>query len=137
MPLVYTLCTNKKTSTYKTILRQLKRDQPDYCPEQINIDFELAAMNAAKEVFPEAKIQYCYFHLKQSVVRNLASNGLKERFEIDTTFTMEILQMVAVAFLPVAEVRFDFANIRMSEHMNVCYVLFFSQLGASSMGKVH
>lgn len=89
----------------------MKRDQPDYCPDQINIDFELAAMKAAKEVFPGAKIQYCYFHLKQSVIRNLASNGLKERYEKDTAFTKEILQMVAVAFLPVDEVRTDFAMI--------------------------
>lgn len=114
---MYTLCTNKKTSTYKTILRQLKRDQPDYSPDQINIDFELAAMNAAKEVFPETKIQYCYFHLKQSVIRNLASNGLKERYEVDTKFAKEILQMVSVAFLPVDEVRIYECLCQASETM--------------------
>lgn len=92
-------------------MQQLKKDKPDYSPEQINIDFELAAKKAANHVFPKAKIQYCLFHLKQNIIRNLASNGLKERFEKDTKFSHEILQMVAVAFLPVDEVRIDCAKI--------------------------
>lgn len=79
--------------------------QPDYSPTQINVDFELAAINAIKEVFPNAKIQGCFFHLAQSIVRNLGTNGLKVRYETDMKFAKEIRQMLGIAFLPVDKVR--------------------------------
>lgn len=106
MPIIYVLCTNKKTSTYNTIFQQIKTDQPTYQPKQINLDFELAAINAAKSVFEGADVQGCLFHLKQSVVRNLASNGLKERYEKDLRFAKEIREMISVAFLPEEKVDF-------------------------------
>lgn len=89
------------------MFKQLKKDQENYEPGQINVDFELAAMNAAKAVFPGAKIQFCFFHFKQSILRNLSTNGLKERYENDSVFSDEIRQMMAVAFLPVDDVSFE------------------------------
>lgn len=100
MPLVYVLCTNKKTATYKTIFEQIKRDQPNYQPLQMNLDFEMAAINATKSVYPTSKIQLCNFHLKQSVLRNLASKGMKERYETELKFSTEIRQLMAIAYLP-------------------------------------
>lgn len=94
------LCTNKATPTYKTVLELIKSKLPNYKPAQINVDFELAAINAIKEVFFDTKIQGCLFHLKQSVLRNLVSNQLKHALETDMKFSTEIRQMVAVAFLP-------------------------------------
>lgn len=57
MALVYCVCASKTAITYKMILERLKADQPNFAPKQINIDFELATNNAAKEVFLNAKIQ--------------------------------------------------------------------------------
>lgn len=74
--------------------------QPQYKPKKVNVDFELAAINAITEEFPNAKVQGCNFHLKQSVIRNLNTNGLKNRYETDMKFAREIRQMVAIAFLP-------------------------------------
>lgn len=107
VPLLFALCTNKTTLTYKTIFEQIKLKLPNYTPAQINVDFELAAINAIKEVFPNTKIQGCFFHLKQSVVRNLNSNHLKTRLETDLKFSTEIRQMVAVAFLPPDQVSYQ------------------------------
>lgn len=104
MPLISVLCVNKDANTYKTIFKALKSDQPNYSPKQINVDFEQAAIKAAKSVFPTAKIQGCYFHLKQSVIRNLATNGLKGRYETELKFAEEIRKMIAIAFLPVEKV---------------------------------
>lgn len=104
MPLLFALCTNKHKDTYKTIFERIKHDQPEYSPKQINMDFELAAIKAAAEVFPNAKIQGCLFHCSQSVVRNLSTNGLKNRYETDAQFAKEIRQMIGLAFLPVEKV---------------------------------
>lgn len=83
----------------------MKSDQPNFNPKQINVDFEQAAIKAAKEVFGSSKIQGCYFHLLQSVIRNLGTNQLKERYETDVSFASEIRQMTGVAFLPIDKVR--------------------------------
>lgn len=111
MPLVFVLCTHKNTATYKTIFGQLKADQPQLKPKQINVDFEVAAIKAAKEAFPDAKIQGCFFHLLQSVVRNLAHNQLKQRYETNLQFATEIRQMTGIAFLPVEKVVTKFSPL--------------------------
>lgn len=100
MPLLCVLCTNKKKSTYKTIFEQIRLHLPEYFPNQINVDFELAAINAIKEMFPNTKIQGCLFHFIQSIIRNLGTNGLKRRYETNLKFATEIRQMIGVAFLP-------------------------------------
>lgn len=69
----------------------------------------MAAINAAKAVFPGAKVQGCLFHLAQSVGRNLNQNGLKGRYENDLQFANEIREMVAIAFLPPNEVNTCFS----------------------------
>lgn len=100
MPLVFAICTNKQKVTYKTIFQQIKKQLPKYRPKKVNVDFELAAINAIAEEFPNAEIQGCNFHFKQSVIRNLNTIGLKKRYETDIKFAREIREMVAIAFLP-------------------------------------
>lgn len=86
------------------MFEQLKKHKKKLAPKQINVDCELAAVNAAQKAFPNAKIQLCFFHVKQSVIRNLAKNGLKERYESDSKFADEVRMMLAVAFLPEKDV---------------------------------
>lgn len=105
MPLVFACGSSKDAATYKQIFNLLKKDQPNMMPTQINVDFEQAAIKAAKEVFGQTQIQGCYFHLLQSIIRNLATNNLKERYESDITFSSEIRQMSGLAFLPIEKVR--------------------------------
>lgn len=119
MPLVYVLCTSKKTATYKLMFEKLKEGRPKMNPKQINCDCELAAIKAAKQVFPHSKVQLCYFHIKQSVVRNLTTNHLKERYESDIKFANEVRKMVSVAFLPEDQVAPSWKNfIVNSETLN-------------------
>lgn len=104
LPCIFVLTTDKKTKTYAKMFNAIKSRLPGFMPHQINCDFELAAIKAAKKVFPESKIQGCYFHLSQSIVRNLNNQNLKIRYERDLVFASEIRQMQAVAFLPVNKV---------------------------------
>lgn len=84
--------------TYQQILTLL---QPHANPKQIHVDFEMAAIKAIKEIFPDVKIQGCDFHRLQNILRNLNTRQLKGRYEKDAKFASEIRQMQAVAFLPV------------------------------------
>lgn len=104
MPLAYALCKGKTTGTYRTIFEQMKAIRPGLNPTQITMDFELAAINAAKMVFPTARVQTCYFHFTQSIIRNMGQHGLKTKYQSDNTFAQEIRQLIALAFLPPAQV---------------------------------
>lgn len=104
MPLVFVLCTDKKTATYREIFKQLVAKKPTLKPPQINLDFELATIKAAKDVFPQTKLQGCLFHLAQAVVRNLGQHELKGRYENEIKFSSEIRQLIALAYLPIDKV---------------------------------
>lgn len=101
VPLVYTICSDKKVATYRTILNRLKTERPNLDPAQITVDFELAAIKAAKEVFPTSKIQGCHFHLAKNIVKNLGQHGLKSRYESDARFAHDVRKLMALAFVPV------------------------------------
>ncbi|XP_055309109.1 uncharacterized protein LOC129572999, partial [Sitodiplosis mosellana] len=55
VPLVYTLLTNKKQDTYVDVLKFLHELEPTLNPTDYMVDFEMAAMNAIGEVFPETE----------------------------------------------------------------------------------
>lgn len=38
---------------------------PEWNLQQIHLDFEASAIPAIREVFPQADIEGCYFHLKK------------------------------------------------------------------------
>lgn len=104
IPLVYVLCCEKNTATYRTIFGQIKKKQPQFNPLQINVDFEQAAIKALKEIFPNAHIQGCHFHFSKNIVQNLGKNGLKTRYEQDGKFAHEIRKMIALPFIPAAKI---------------------------------
>jgi len=55
-------------------------------PERILLNFESAAINAFRSAFPNATVTGCYFHLTQSVMRNVNRNGMKEEYEKNDMF---------------------------------------------------
>lgn len=98
--MVFVLTTNKTYNTYRTIFRTIKKELPNWEPTQITVDFEMATIKAAREVFPNAHIQGCNFHLAKNVVKNLGTHGLKKRYETEVKFAAEIRQLIAMAFVP-------------------------------------
>jgi len=80
---IYCLLSNKTRHTYERVFEQLKRLVPAGAPEIILTDFETAAMHAFKHEYPNATTSGCYFHLCQSVIRNVSYLGLKEAYETD------------------------------------------------------
>lgn len=90
--------------TYLQLFNELISRRPNIQPLNIIIDFEMAAIKAARQVWPNAKIQGCHFHLKKNMVHNLGQHGLKKRYEEDIQFAHEIKMLMSLGFLPVDEV---------------------------------
>lgn len=52
-------------------------------PTMIMFDFEKAAMNAAQFVYLNTKVKSCFFHLGQSIWRQIQIVGLSKRYSTD------------------------------------------------------
>lgn len=53
-------------------------------------DFEIAAINAARGVISDIRIQGCFFHLAQSVYRKLCALGFQTRYGTDESFAVKV-----------------------------------------------
>lgn len=104
IPLVFILSCDKAKPTYREIFDILLNHQPLIKPGLIVLDFELAAVNAAKQVFAGTRIQCCNFHLRKNIIHQLAQKGLKRRYETDAIFANEIRMLLALAYVPVDSV---------------------------------
>ena len=67
------------------MFRLLKSHCPDLKIAKLQMDFEVAAINAAKEVFPEAEVRGCRFHLAQAWFRKLGRLGLHSVYNHKTS----------------------------------------------------
>ena len=63
------------------------------------IDFERACINAITEVFPQANVIGCLFHLCKSIYRHVQSTGLQEQYLVDEVFRTNIRMIAALAFV--------------------------------------
>jgi len=64
VPAVYKLLRNKKEDTYKRMFLAIKFLKPQLNPKSMMFDFEKAAMNASKYVFPSINIKGCFIPFK-------------------------------------------------------------------------
>lgn len=73
--------------TYRTMFRLLRSHCLDLRIAKLQMDFEVAAHNAAKEVFPEAEVRGCRFHPAQAWFRKLGRLGLHSVYNHKTSKT--------------------------------------------------
>lgn len=73
-------------------------------PPVVSVDFELAAVNAIRRVFPTAEVSCCYFHLCQSVWRHTQSLGLTCLYKQDAEFATRIRMLPSLAYVPTEDV---------------------------------
>ena len=67
VPLLFVLMPNKKMWTYLRVLKMIKRAVGEIKAEQVNLDFEKAAISAWKKVYPNIQLHGFYFHLNQAI----------------------------------------------------------------------
>ncbi|VDN23610.1 unnamed protein product [Cylicostephanus goldi] len=77
VPILYAVARYKNVETYKTIFGSLREILGEFSDRFI-LDFEKAAIRAAKETFPEADVQGCAFHLAQSWNRMAVNLGVQK-----------------------------------------------------------
>lgn len=71
MPALYCLLPDKLQRTYVRLFEQIQRLVPNLRPESFLADFESASRNAFRQIYPSAKINGCYFHLMQNLLKRV------------------------------------------------------------------
>jgi len=109
MALLWALLPNKTTSTYVEMLTALKTalisafGDSGVVDRTFLVDFEVGAINAIRQTFPEARLKGCSFHFRQAIMRRVQAEGLKSEYEAkegDVSIRNWIRQIMAMTMLP-------------------------------------
>ena len=118
VPFVYALLPSKTRTTYYDMLSVIRKEMArlavTFNPTDIVTDFESAAIESAKQHFPNARLIGCFFHYCQSIWRKIQDLGLTFRYKADKDFRQHVQTHMALAFIPVD----DIANILGELHQN-------------------
>ena len=79
VPTVCVLMSKKTKKMYRAVLDALCVEKPDLSPSHVMTDFELAVHLALEEIWPNAKLSFCLFHLGQSVWKKVQELGLAKK----------------------------------------------------------
>ena len=119
-PCIYALLSNKRQSLYQELFQLLGEFMGrGNSPTTITMDFELAAINAARSVFPDALLHGCYFHFRQSLYRKIQTLGLQQKYASDLEFSHNMKKYASLAFVPPDDVQEAFASLKSSMQVEV------------------
>ena len=107
IPCLYCLLPSKTKLCYRGVFRALK----DFCeevhillePNVITVDFEVALMSALSTEFAAASLHGCFFHFIQAVWRKIQFLGLSVPYQENAFTKTTCRQLMALPFLPEAE----------------------------------
>ncbi|KAH7694479.1 hypothetical protein AAVH_38473 [Aphelenchoides avenae] len=98
-PIFHVLLPDRRSVTYVRALSMIKEKYPELNPEAVSLDSELALISAVLQVYPDARINGCIFHLFQAIMRHL-TNGLKQLYESDPEINLQVRSICACAYVP-------------------------------------
>ena len=116
-PLVFLLLKNKDAKTYTRALSLIKEQVNglDWECNHFVMDFEKAFIKAVKDVLPDCDITLCFFHLGQSIMRNVSQHGLKVQYQEDSEKRILVNMLKALAFTPQEDVTHLFDELSTEE----------------------
>lgn len=100
IPVIYALLPNRKEATYTRLYHILRSKIPSFKPLEFHIDFEKAAINGLRNVYPDVEIKGCNFHYNQAIWRKVQEIGLVAEYKNDTNIRQHIRMCAALAHLP-------------------------------------
>lgn len=98
---IYAFLPDKKETTYTEMWSAIQSlCAGKLCPKQILTDFEIAAINAAKILFPRSIISLCSFHLGQNWYKQICKCGLSTEFQNGSEIGKWLKLFFSVPYLP-------------------------------------
>ncbi|XP_076061379.1 uncharacterized protein LOC143037146 [Oratosquilla oratoria] len=110
-PLAFALLQRKTQTTYEELFRVLEQHGCD--PSTVIVDFERPVELGLRAVFgEEIQFRFCFYHLSQSIWRQIQGLGHKNLYESDDEFRLFCGQLDALAFLPTEDVHEGMKHLR-------------------------
>ena len=100
----------KTESLYKKVMEWLKEECPLLQPENMSVDFELAILNSAEEVFHVIPTG-CDFHYNQAIYRKFGKIGLRPILTQNANFGKWAYQIMALNHLPSDQIEPTFREL--------------------------
>uniref|UniRef100_T1J8L3 MULE transposase domain-containing protein n=1 Tax=Strigamia maritima TaxID=126957 RepID=T1J8L3_STRMM len=115
--MVYCLMEKKNKPSFKLVFEKIRDLVQDLTgvnlnPDYFISDFEIGAINAAREVFPNTAMHGCFFHLAKSVYRRVQHEHLQQKYAVNAEFSLLVRQLSALAFLPVHEINAVYQRLK-------------------------
>ena len=118
LPLAYCLLTKKSRSIYREMFTAIKSQAESrsipISVDNFRIDFELACIRSFEDVFPEAQVECCFFHLAQAHWRKIVDLGLRQQYIEDESLSMSLRMLTALAFVPAQHIYDSFQSMKES-----------------------
>ncbi|KAH7708927.1 hypothetical protein AAVH_23803 [Aphelenchoides avenae] len=111
LPVAYGLLPNKSRESYERFFTLLKGAWPQLNPVTVSLDFEQATLTAIRNAFPEAALLGCLYHLAKNVRPHVGREQLLARYNNDADFAVQVRTIVALAFVPLADVELAFETL--------------------------
>ena len=90
-------------ATARNAIRAQAGEAPSDTARLLDIDFEMAAINAAASAFPRLTSAWRYFHLSQSVYRQMQQQGIRWEYPYVPKFKCRAQMLSAIAAAPVED----------------------------------
>jgi hypothetical protein len=103
-PLIYVLLQDKSETSYARVFQKVLQLKPTLNPLSMMADFEKASHNAVRQVFPAVQLVGCLFHLGQCLWRKVQDLHLADRYRDDENFRSHVKMILALSFVPSADV---------------------------------
>ncbi|XP_067676265.1 uncharacterized protein [Haliotis asinina] len=104
VPLVYCLLSNRSAECYTQMFEYLcdlaGRQGLQFAPHTVQLDFERAAHNAVRGVFPAASVRGCFFHYTQCIWRRVQKEGLASDYKEDGEVKKLVRRAAALPLVP-------------------------------------
>ncbi|XP_069473145.1 uncharacterized protein [Ambystoma mexicanum] len=110
-PLVFCLLQNTTKHTYDAIFNFIRETVQPHTPQKMLMDFEIQAINSAREVFNKIEIEGCYVHFKQSIWRKMKKAKLQSQYGRDAELQHNVKVLCALAFVPKDDVEKHYEEV--------------------------
>ena len=66
----------------------------------ISMDFERAALNSVRQVYPNTQFKGCFYHFSSNIWKHIQNLGLQNHYQDDENFALWLRMLSALAFVP-------------------------------------
>ncbi|KAI6654464.1 hypothetical protein LOD99_860 [Oopsacas minuta] len=100
IPAIHCLLTNKDDELYVAVIQKIRELVPQLEPDCAMSDWEQAARNAVKRVYPGIRVNGCWFHYTQAIWRKTQKYGLASTCRGNSECASFVKKIMAIPFLP-------------------------------------